>query len=185
MYFEWPDMKEVSQESIAFKSLTASHMDMLHSWFQVPHVKQWYARGEEYTLQAIKDKYLPRLNDKNIENYISLINQEPMGYIQIYFLPRHLPENLTQDVIERNPKIKVNKSIGLDIFFAKPEYLGKGISSQVLSMFLQNHMPNGINSVIVDPLKVNTKAISFFERNGFHKVEFMTGSTNLYLVRNF
>jgi RimJ/RimL family protein N-acetyltransferase len=178
-----PDMNEFSQKMISFETLTAFDMGMLHNWFHVPHVKKWYVREVDYSLKDIKDKYLPRLNDKCIDSYISLINREPMGYIQIYYLPKYLPDNLTQDIIDRNNPINANKTVGLDVFFAKTEYLGKGISSQLLSKFLATHIADGIDTVIVDPLKVNLKAIAFFERNHFSRIDFKFESDNCYLIK--
>jgi aminoglycoside 6'-N-acetyltransferase len=46
-------------KSINFKSLGENDLPLLHHWFQRPHVKQWYARDENYTLDMIREKYLP------------------------------------------------------------------------------------------------------------------------------
>lgn len=48
-------------KSIHFKPLTENDLPLLHDWFQKSHVKQWYAREENYTIDMIKEKYLPRI----------------------------------------------------------------------------------------------------------------------------
>ena len=48
-------------KSINFKPLSENDLPLLFKWFQKPHVKQWYTRGDNYTLEMIKEKYLPRI----------------------------------------------------------------------------------------------------------------------------
>jgi aminoglycoside 6'-N-acetyltransferase len=58
-------------KSIHFKSLTENDLPLLYAWFQKQHVKQWYARGENYTIDMIREKYLPRiLHPESIPNFI-------------------------------------------------------------------------------------------------------------------
>ena len=47
--------------SINFKTLTENDLPLMLNWFQKPHVKKWYARGESYTLEMMRKKYLPRI----------------------------------------------------------------------------------------------------------------------------
>jgi hypothetical protein len=77
--------KDFNMKSINFKLLTENDLPLLHSWFHKPHIQQWYARGENYTLDMIKEKYMPRiLNSESIPNFIVYANITPIGYIQLY-----------------------------------------------------------------------------------------------------
>lgn len=171
-------------KQINFKLLAKEDLSLLHRWFQVAHVKQWYARGETYLLKDIEAKYLPRLTDPFIQSYLAYFNQTAIGYIQIYHLPHYLPENLPLAVIQKMQLFDVNKTLGLDVFFAEIAFLGKGISSQVFSTFFKMCMPDGIENVIVDPLKINTKAIAFFKKHQFQPLGFGIDIENCHLLKN-
>ncbi len=51
-------------KSINFKLLTKNDLPLMFNWFQKPHVKQWYARGENYTLDMIREKSFRVRHDK-------------------------------------------------------------------------------------------------------------------------
>ena len=68
---------------------------LLHQWFQVAHVKQWYARGETYSLNIIREQYLPRIiKPDDIPNFIIHLDGKPVGYIQLYQVSKSLPEGV-------------------------------------------------------------------------------------------
>lgn len=51
----------MSTQTITFKLLTKDDLALLHDWFQKPLIQQWYAKGKTFTLEMIKEKYLPRI----------------------------------------------------------------------------------------------------------------------------
>ena len=156
---------------ISFKPLKKSFLPTLHQWFNQPHVKKWYARDKQYTLAEIEEKYLPRIqNPSNIPNFIAYLNDEPIGYIQLYSLKEHLPDEVVNDKHPLFDHFKPQELMGLDLFFAVEKYLKKGISSKVLQEILSTHISSKIRAIVVDPLKSNKRAIQFFERNQFDLV---------------
>ncbi len=168
---------------ICFKKMSNADLLLLKQWFSIPHVKKWYARGKSFSLEEIKEKYLPRIMDKDIESYIVSFDKKQIGYIQIYYLPKYLPDNLSIDHIQQLKTSDINTTVGLDVFFAEKSYLGKGISSQALSKFMSEMLPDHVNTVIVDPLKENSNALAFFERNKFIKLDLENNTINCYMIR--
>lgn len=71
-----------------FLGANASALDLklLHQWFQILHVLKWHARDKKYSFEEIKEKYLQRINDASIPNFIIHAPDKPIGYIQYYYL---------------------------------------------------------------------------------------------------
>jgi aminoglycoside 6'-N-acetyltransferase len=171
------------QDEITFKPLAEDDMPLLYQWFQVPHVKEGYARGESYTLEMIGAKYLPRINDTTIQSYIVAYQGKAVGYIQMYKLTDHLPEGVDN---YSHPIFNVYQSsemVGLDLFLADADLLGKGVSSKILQAFLAARVDKKYRAVIVDPAIINKRAIEFFERNGFKKLISSVNANHLLMLR--
>lgn len=155
---------------IHFKPLTENDLPLLHAWFHKPHVKQWYARGESYTIDMIKEKYLPRiLNPETILNFIVYAGNTSIGYIQLYCVNDSLPEGVTDYNHPLFDNFKPNEIAGVDLFIADENYLKQGYATLALTNFIKEYGQKKFTLLITDPLKNNKNAIQFFERNGFKK----------------
>ena len=163
---------------INFKPLTESDLSLLLNWFQKPHIKQWYARGKNYTLDMIREKYLPRiLNSESIPNFIVYADKAPIGYIQLYCIRDFLPDGVTDYNHPLFDGFKSNEIAGVDLFIADEDYLKKGYATLTLTQFIKEHIKEKFTLLITDPLKINKNAIHFFEKNGFKK--FKHNSNNI------
>jgi aminoglycoside 6'-N-acetyltransferase len=167
---------------ITFKLLSESDLELLHQWFHVPHVKQWYARGESYTKEMIREKYLPRIGNPDIPNYIIYVDEHPIGYIQYYILNKSLPEDVNSYQHPVFAKHDAKNMVGIDLFIADEKYLGRGISSDALECFIKQHLQHNFAAVVVDPLKSNHRAIAFFIRNKFKKLMGHNGKHELMML---
>ncbi len=161
----------MSMQFITFKPLTEDDLLLLHDWFQKPRIQQWYARGESYTLNMIKEKYLPRiLNPESIPNFIVYVNNTPIGYIQLYCVKDSLPDGVTDYNHSLFDNIKPNEIAGIDLFIADENYLKKGYGTLTVTNFIKEYVQNKYTFLVTDPLKTNKNAIQFFEKNGFKKL---------------
>src|SRR3990167_2530395 len=157
---------------ITFKPLHEDDLTLLHQWFQKPHIKQWYARGELFTIEMIIDKYLPRIrNPEWIPNFLIYLDDKPVGYIQLYHLSHNLPDGMKDRSHPLFNEYKPEEVAGIDLFVADEQYLGSGISSRLLSAFVEKYIKGKFKAVISDPVKQNSRAISFFEKNGFVRMK--------------
>ena len=170
--------------NIIFKSLTENDLLLLHSWFQIPHVKKWYARGKKYSIDMIREKYLPRLDNPYIRSFIVYMNDTPVGYIQFYYVSHHLPDGVKSDEHFIFGKYNRDEIAGIDLFIGPPEYINKGNGSAILKNFINEHLKRKFKLLVTDPLKDNVHAIRFFERNGFQRValEQDTGLNELMML---
>lgn len=154
--------------NIAFVPLKEEHLTLLHQWFQIIHVKKWYARNISYTLKMIEDKYLPRIKDKqNIRNYIVILDNQPIGYIQMYNLEYSLPDGINSYDHPLFEKYSPKNIVGIDLFIAQEKYLRKGIGSRLINEFINAKLTDGYGLIVVDPHSTNTIAVQFFLKNGF------------------
>ena len=165
-------------KSINFKLLTENDLSLLHNWFQKPHVKQWYARDENYTLDMIREKYLPRiLHPELIPNFIVYADNTPIGYIQLYCVKDSLPDGVTDYKHLLFDNFKSNEIAGVDLFIADENYLKRGYATLTLNCFIKEYVERKFTLLITDPLKSNKNAIQLFERNGFKKFNSSTNNT--------
>ena len=122
-------------KSINFKSLGENDLPLLHHWFQRPHVKQWYARNENYTLDMIREKYLPRiLEPQSIPNFIVYADNTPIGYIQLYCIKDSLPDGVTDYTHPLFDNFKPNEIAGVDLFIGDENYLKKSYATLILNL---------------------------------------------------
>lgn len=150
-----------------FKPLGEEDLKLLYQWFQVPHIKKWYARGQDFTFEMIEKKYQPRINQSALRNFIFYVNECPIGYIQLYQVSDFLPEGVADyhhHLFEQYPP---NRLAGIDLFIADENALGKGYGSMMLTHFIEQYVKDNFSAVVVDPLKDNIIAIQFFRKNGF------------------
>ena len=157
----------MTNRNIIFKKMTEDDLKLLYQWFQIPHILKWYARNEKYTLEMILEKYLPRLNNRTISSFIIRVDNYPVGYIQLYQITNHLPQGIADYNHPLFNSLKPDELVGIDLFIADEKYLHTGLGSEALKIFLDAHIKDKFSGVLVDPLKENSTAISFFEINDF------------------
>ncbi len=150
-----------------FKPLGEEDLKLLHQWFQVPHVKKWYARDQHFSFDMIREKYLPRINHPGIHNFIFYLDDRPIGYIQLYHLSTFLPEGVADHQHPLFTQYSPDKVAGIDLFLADENVLSKGYGSLMLTQFIEEYVKGQFEAVIVDPQKDNIIAIQFFRKNGF------------------
>jgi aminoglycoside 6'-N-acetyltransferase len=156
---------------IDFKPLTEADLTLLYDWFHKPHIKQWYARNADYTLEMLTAKYLPRVRHPAlISSFIIYVEQRPIGYIQRYHVSHWLPAEVADYDHPLFASYRPQEIAGLDMFIAEEDYLGAGYATVALQHFIDTQIRGQFAVLVVDPMQTNQHAIHFFERNGFNKL---------------
>ena len=149
---------------ITFCPLTLGDLSLILKWFQKPHVKQWYCRGEDYPYDRIYEKYAPRINDaKRIPNFIVMDDDKPIGYFQYYFCDYSLPDEMTLEDPLFHTYVP-QEVIGFDMFIGEEEYLRKGYGQKMIQYFLALNVGK---VYVVDPDHRNIAMIKLLEKCGF------------------
>lgn len=153
---------------IEFKNLNLQHCFILHQWLQLSHVKEFWDDGDR-KLEQVINHYI-KTDETN--RYLFYINNVAVGYIQMYYI----------NSIHQYAKLAnlASECYGIDFFIGNTDYLGKGLSSQVITEFITRYGNN--KPVIVDPLINNHKAIHIYEKIGFKTVNKFIENDKHYLL---
>ena len=159
--------------TITFIPLTESHFPLLLKWLEASHVKAWWDQDVKWTPELIREKYgyyvkghkRLKLNNQVIKNpthaFVVALDDTPIGYIQ-YYNKHDFPLEQGCAIAELPASCA-----GLDWYIGDIEFIGKGIGSKALSLFLEHYVFPYFDSVFVDPDTTNRAAIRVYEKVGF------------------
>ncbi len=113
-------------QPLEFRPLARADFPLLHRWLAAPHVRAWW-RGPAPTLQAIEQKYGPRV-DGNASTRCFIIHSAgiPVGMIQGYRHADHLDGDRT---------IGTPAAAGMDYLIGEADHCGRGVGSEVVTAF--------------------------------------------------
>ena len=169
---------------IQFVPLRLNHLPLMHEWFARPHLKQWWTRGESFTLEQIAARYGSRARGEDAtRGYVIALAGQPVGYAQYYPVSDDaLPDGVVKPANGLFTAYRKEELAGVDLFLADPQGLGKGMGTTVLKAFLQAEVFPKYRVVVSDPLRVNERAIRSFEKSGFRRTEFSEVPASVLMV---
>ena len=102
-------------------------------------------------------------NPKWREQLIAEIASEPIGIVQI--IDPYLEETNYWGIVKQNKR-------AIDIWIGEEENLNKGYGTLMMNLAIERCFSDlKVDSILIDPLKNNTKAHRFYERLGFEFIE--------------
>lgn len=166
-----------------FKTLNQNDLTLIYQWFQEPSINQWYARGKYWSLEAIREKYEPRLlGQENVPSFIIYKDEAPIGFIQYYQFEQGFPEGIHG---QHNLLLKQYKQadlVGIDLFIAEGNMRGQGFGVKIINQFIEEFLTN-FSAAVVDPQALNITAIKCYEKSGFMKTSFSEDPNYLVMVK--
>ncbi|HUX79088.1 MAG TPA: GNAT family N-acetyltransferase [Alphaproteobacteria bacterium] len=178
-------MLKNTSRSIHFIPLKTTHFPLLLKWINTDHVSRWWRDNRPWSLEDIIQKYSTYCEGyketgelkKPIHAFLIQIDSQPIGFIQYYNahdFPREggkLPPDL--------PK----KLAALDLFIGEAEFIGKGLSTIILSTFLNDYIKPLFNACFVDPDRDNKLAIRAYEKAGFQAIPSTAKAKVIWMVK--
>ncbi len=150
-----------------FKPLQEKDLELLYLWFQESTIKQSYTRGQSFTRDDIKNKYLPRITgQENVPSFIVYQNNHPIGFIQYYLISLNLPEGIQNYDNPLFNQYTPDELAGIDCFIASAQKRGKGVGRDIIHCFITQFLMD-FKAIVVDPNKSNVSAIRCYEKAGF------------------
>lgn len=148
--------------SIQFQPLRPEHLALLHGWLQKPHVRAFWDDGAR-TLQDVQSHYFAL--DWDVDPYLIVWQEEPIGYIQAYPVTPEHPFALHAR----------GTTWGMDLFIGEEDRLGRGLGVQAVQAFvlLLEHK-YGASRILIDPAVHNSRAIHIYQKAGFQVVAEMS-----------
>jgi len=142
---------------IQLRTATIADIELLKYWDTKQHVIDSDPDDEWNWEVELKQ------NPEWREQLIAELNLEPIGFIQIidpYFEETHYWG-----------KVALNKR-AIDIWIGEKNNLNKGYGTIMMKLAIQRCFQNQeVDSILIDPLKSNTKAHRFYEKLGFEFIE--------------
>jgi RimJ/RimL family protein N-acetyltransferase len=127
-----------------FKPVKQDQKQLVHNWLAQKHISEWlHGKGLKNLLEDL-DKFFKGTSWGT--HWIAYDKETPFAYL--------LTSNDGEDAIT------------LDLFICDVNYLGKGLSVQMIQEFLLSQFSNK-KEVLIDPECTNKKAIHVYEKAGF------------------
>ena len=135
-----------------------------------PHVATWWPEPNKYT--DFEDKWLKKITERaekqnSSHGYIIMINNISIGYIQYY-----LNYKVTTKNCSHYPPLPKH-TVGIDLFIGDRTYLGKKLSTPIITTFIETIIKNQKPEtavIIMDPAPTNQRAIHVYTKAGFKKI---------------
>jgi aminoglycoside 6'-N-acetyltransferase len=150
---------------ITFRPLQEKDYSLLASWLSEPHVAKWW--HEPSTVEFVAKEYGP--SDDKTDVYIVEGDDQPIGIIQSYWI---------EDYPEHFEKVRIKKSVGIDLLIGMPDLTGKGYGTQSLREFITKIVRSnyiGAEFIVADPEAANAASVRTFEKVGFKKDRTVSG----------
>lgn len=156
--------------NIEFVALNESHFPLMLKWLKIPHVKAFWDPDIDWSAELIKEKYgdyvsghtLEEGKRKNIDAYTIFVEDEPVGYVQIYNAYDFEREYPLSGLPE--------KLAAFDIFIGEERFLKRGIASKAIYGLLKLYSDTYTHA-FVDPEQENLAAIRTYRKVGFVALE--------------
>ncbi|HRI69337.1 MAG TPA: GNAT family N-acetyltransferase, partial [Polyangium sp.] len=151
-------------ENINFRPLEPGDLEMLHRWYQAPHVRPWFGGGR--TFESIVEEYSDYFDaDQPIHVYIVEYDGRPIGMLDWQRMG-DFPE--FQRTYEENDP----DSINCDILIGEVDVVHRGLGVTILREFLRRivFVDQRLTSCVIDPVPENAIAIRMYEKAGFRFV---------------
>ncbi|CAN7631729.1 GNAT family N-acetyltransferase [Rhizobium sp. LjRoot254] len=154
---------------ISFAPVTPEHYSLLGAWLAAPHMREWWGDPEE-ELRFIRDMVEGR---DTTRPFMIVLDGEPIGYIQYWFIGHHQNEQWTKD----HPWLKglPPETLGIDLSIGDPAKLSQGIGSTALAAFVAVLRSQGHQSIIIDPDPANVRAVRAYGKAGFQPIPELLG----------
>ncbi|UVC08518.1 acetyltransferase [Rhizobium sp. TH2] len=156
---------------IGFVPVAPEHYPLLGEWLAAPHMREWWGDPEE-ELGYIRDMVEGR---DTTRPFLIVLDGEPIGYIQYWFLGHHQNEQWTKD----HPWLLElpSETVGVDLSIGDPAKLSQGIGSTALTAFVAMLRELGHQTIIIDPDPANVRAVRAYGKAGFTPVPELEGRT--------
>lgn len=170
---------------IFFTPLDKLHFPLLLQWLETPHVKKWWDPDVMYTQNLVQEKFGKHIHANPISSkqekvtyaYIIKVNNEAIGYIQVYNAKVYTEENGVDLSFIKEAVC------GVDLFIGNEQFLHKGLGSIIIEQFGLKLLAKHFNKCLVDPDKNNGIAIRSFQKAGFKIIPQLQTDKAIWMIK--
>jgi len=146
---------------LAFRRLTHEDLPLLLRWFNAPHARRWYGRGD--TLRAVEAEYGPILaGDRPTQTYVALLAERPIGLMEWCRFGDY------PDVMGHYG-VKDPDFVNCDVLLGEADVAHRGLGPAMIRRFLKEivFQEARFSTCVIDPEPENRSAIRAYEKAGF------------------
>ena len=150
-------------EIVSFRRAELNDDGLISRWFHSPHVSEFWGEASK----NISDFRSAMTGVCALFNYwIGQDDTMPFCLLITTDATRDTPEHLAPFLPE------TGEAWTLDVLIGPPEYVGRGIATQMLESFLSHiqYQNPALRTVLIDPEANNSRAIHVYENAGFQLV---------------
>lgn len=150
-------------ETFTFRRAELNDDGLISRWFHSPHVSEFWGEASK----NIRDFRSAMTGVCALFNYwIGQDDTIPFCLLITTDATRDTPEHLVPFLTE------TGEAWTLDVLIGPPEYVGRGIATQMLESFLSHiqYQNRALRTVLIDPEANNSRAIHVYEKAGFELV---------------
>ena len=138
-----------------FKPLNKSQHELVLEWIHQPHINEWlHGDGLSNTIKDI-EQFLNN-GEPWATHWIAYDNEIPFAYL------------ITSEI--EQSKEYPEGATTLDLFICRLDYIGKGISVQMLHEFILSQFFDS-KVVLIDPEIANERAVYVYKKAGFEIID--------------
>jgi RimJ/RimL family protein N-acetyltransferase len=183
----------MNENQIRFERLSKQHVDIIFSWLDEPHMKEFWDNSQEHRddilhfVNGLKQTYFCG----TFHYWIGYTDAQPFAFLlsDEILASQEMPE------IFRTHLSKSGHTVALDFGVGNNQYLGKGLAASTLIAFMEyyRHQIDPVaDTFFIDPDAGNLRAIHVYEKAGFRFVgEFTTdegafvGHKSLLMIKKY
>ncbi|HEV8550960.1 MAG TPA: GNAT family N-acetyltransferase [Polyangiaceae bacterium] len=164
---------------LTFRPLKRDDLPLLLTWFNTPHARRWYGRGD--TLAAVEAEYLPSIEgSKPTRRYIAKLGDRPIGLLEwcrFGDYPEIMPFYGVED----------GDIVNCDVIIGEPDVVYRGLGAPMIRRFLREIVftEPRFTTCLIDPEVDNKSSIRAYEKAGFRHVRTMADDgegNSIYLM---
>lgn len=143
---------------LIFHPLTFQHLPLLHTWLQLPHVREFWDDGDR-TVQQVQAHYFA--SQRDVLAFVAALDTEMVAYLQTYPV---MPDS--EYAFWCSEK---GETWGIDLFIGERKWLGRGLAVPLITAFvrhLQELQPD-LKRILIDPEHRNERARHVYNKAGF------------------
>lgn len=135
--------------------------ELMYKWCSQEFIYEWFEQ-RKLSYEEMENKYKNKLLANQQQLFFINYNDNKIGFVQIYKYDDKKSESLK----------KYDSIYEYDIFIGEPEYLSRGIGTQIIK-YVNNYIyeKHLCDCIVLRPFKRNERAVKCYEKCGFEIVD--------------
>lgn len=150
-------------QRIDLRAMSRGDLPGLAGWLQRPHVQQWWHHDGDPSVEAVTDRYGPRVDGTTpTRMWVVEVNGRSVGFVQDYRIADYPDFALLTPVPD---------AIGFDYAIGEPEWVGRGLGARIVWAWMlkaRRRFPEA-TAFFAAPDRRNEASLRVLDKAGFER----------------